>query len=96
MIEEYDRVLNIRWEEHGGTPHWSRGDPEWKWPPPDWGDALGSIAVQLGLTLIVTTRETHNASPIHRARQANLPLPFFNMLKRPRLPLIAYTSQLHN
>jgi hypothetical protein len=52
VIEEYDRVLNVRWEEHGGTPHWSRGDPEWKGkgPRPDWGDDLGSIAIQLGLT----------------------------------------------
>ena len=22
VIEEYDRVLNVRWEEHGGTPTW--------------------------------------------------------------------------
>lgn len=35
VIEEYDRVLNVRWEEHGGTPHWSRGNPEWKGPRPD-------------------------------------------------------------
>jgi hypothetical protein len=96
VMEEYDRVLNVRWEEHGGTPHWSRGDPEWKWPRPDWGDDFGSIAIQLGLTWIITTRETHHASPIHRARQAKLPLPFFNMVKRPGLPLIAYTIQFHN
>jgi hypothetical protein len=95
VIEEYDRVLNVRWAEQGGNPHWSRGDPAWKGPRPDWGDDLNSISIQLGLTWIVTSRESH-APPVHRARQAELPLPFFNTAKRPGLPLIAYAISFHN
>jgi hypothetical protein len=95
VIEEYDRVLSVRWEEHGGALHWSRGDQNRNGLPPDWGDDLDSITIQLGLTWTVTVRETHNA-PVHRARQADLPLPLFNTVNRPGLPLIAYPIKFHH
>ncbi|KAH6673405.1 hypothetical protein B0J14DRAFT_666740 [Halenospora varia] len=93
LIDEYDRILSLRFVEQGGAHHWSSRDPNWKGPRPNCGDDLDSIAVQLGLTWVATARGPGTA--IVRARQEELPLPFLNIPARPGLPLIGFAISFH-
>lgn len=89
LIEELDRVYDMRWKEQGHRPHWSRGDPIWVAGRPDWADDLDSAAVQAGLLSLVKARRDL-ASAANRAQMEGLPLPFLFGKRRPGLPLLLY------